>query len=244
MLSEGITVTDMSLLAALPKTDVAVLVAYVAGVVGLGCYFVRRSRSTEGFTVAGRSLPGWAVGLSIFGTYVSSISFLALPGKAYAADWNPFVFSLSLPLAAWMATRFFVPLYRERGDVSAYSYLESRFGPWARSYAAVCYLLTQLARVGTILYLVALALNLLLGWDIRAIIIVTGALVTLYTLLGGIEAVIWTDVVQSIVLSVGAIVCTVLLLCGMPEGPGQLFEIARQNHKFSLGGFVSGLRQF
>ena len=95
----------------LPDADVAVLLIYLAGVVGFGCWFVRRSRTTEGFTAAGRSLPGWAVGLSIFGTYVSSISFLALPGKAYGGNWNPFVFSLSLPVAAWIAVRFFVPFY-------------------------------------------------------------------------------------------------------------------------------------
>ena len=108
---------------------------------------------------AGRSLPGWAVGLSIFGTYVSSISFLALPGKAYNANWNPFVFSLSLPLAAWVGVRFFVPYYRKAGDVSAYRALERRFGSWARLYAVACYLITQVVRVGAIMFLVALALE-------------------------------------------------------------------------------------
>jgi len=217
--------------------DVVVLVVYVIGVVGFGAYFVRRSRSTEGFMAAGRRLPGWAVGLSILGTYVSSISFLALPGKAYSTNWGFFVFSLSLPIAAFIATRFFVPLYRARSQVSAYSYLEDRFGLWARSYATVCYLLTQLARMGSIMFLVALALHSLLGWDERCIIVATGVLVTLYTLLGGIEAVIWTDVVQSIVLIGGAIVSAALLLFGMPEGPGQLFAIGAEQGKFSLGSF-------
>lgn len=217
--------------------DIIVLVGYVVLVVGLGSYFWKKSGSPEAFTAADRSLPGWAVGLSILGTYVSSISFLALPGKSYAADWNPFVFSLSLPLAAWMAVRFFVPLYREHGDVSAYSYLEKRFGAWARVYAGVCYLLTQLARMGSIMFLVALALHSLLGWDMVTIIVLTGLLVTVYTLLGGIEAVIWTDVVQSIVLVSGALTCAVVLLFSMPEGPGQLFAIAGEHSKFSLGSF-------
>jgi len=217
--------------------DTAVLVVYVAGVVAFGCYFVRRSRSTEGFTAAGRSLPGWAVGLSILGTYVSSISFLAVPGKAWKGNWNSFVFSMSLPIAAWIAVRFFVPLYRKRGDVSAYSYLEARFGAWARSYAGICYMLTQLARVGSIMFLVALALSELLHWPVEAIIIGTGILVTLYTLLGGIEAVIWTDVVQSIILVGGALISAVVLLFGMPEGPGQLFSVACAEGKFSLGSF-------
>ena len=93
------------------------------------------------------------------GTYVSSISFLALPGKAFAANWNPFVFSLSLPLATWIAVRWFVPFYRRGGRDSAYEHLEARFGAWARTYAAACYLLTQIARMGTVIYLLALPMH-------------------------------------------------------------------------------------
>lgn len=221
----------------LPVIDLIVLVVYVGGVVALGCWFVRKSGTTDEFMAAGRSVPGWAVGLSILGTYISSISFLALPGKAFSSNWNPFVFSLSLPLAALIATKWFVPYYRKGGHVSAYSRLEERFGTWARTYAVICYLLTQIARVGTIMYLVALALSPLLGWDVKVIILVTGFLVTLYTLLGGIEAVIWTDVMQSIVLVGGAVVCAVLLLVDMPGGADHLFSVAAEHDKFSLGSF-------
>ena len=225
----------------LPWIDLAVLLVYLAGVTAFGCWFVRRSRSTEGFMAARRSLPGWAVGLSVFGTYVSSISFLALPSKAFDTNWNFFVFSLSLPVAAWLAVRFFVPFYRRAGEISAYNHLEHRFGPWARTYAVVCYLLTQVARTGTIAYLVALAMSSLVGWSVPTIILITGGLVTVYTLLGGIEAVIWTDVVQSIVLIAGAAACVLVLLLGMPEGPGQIFRIAAEHGKFSLGSFAPSL---
>lgn len=218
--------------------DLGVLLIYGLGVTGVGLVFYRRAASVEGFTLAGRRLSGWVVGLSIFGTYVSSISFLALPGKAYVSDWIVLAFAMSLPLAAWMAARWFVPLYRSSRDASAYAYLERRFGLWARLYAASFYLLTQLARMGTILFLVALALERLTGWDIAAIIVVTGVLVTLYTVVGGIEAVIWTDAVQSVVLTVGALVCAVILPFGMPKGPSQLFTIAAEYRKFSLGSFA------
>ena len=221
----------------LRTTDLVVLVIYMAGVFGLGCWFSRKSGKTEEFMAAGRSLPGWAVGLSIFGTYVSSIGFLGNTGKAFGGNWNSWVFGLSLPIAALIAVRYFVPLYRSGDQVSAYYHLEKRFGPWARTYALLCYLLSQLARIGTILYLVALALAPLTGWDVKTIILLTGFLVTIYTLLGGIEAVIWTDVAQSIVLIAGAVLCAVLLLTGMPEGPGQLFEVANEHGKFSLGSF-------
>lgn len=225
----------------LPLADLAVLVGYLAGVVAFGSWFVLRSRSTEGFMAAGRSMPGWVVGLSIFGTYVSSISFLALPGKAFAGNWSPFAFSLSLPIAAVVATRWFVPFYRASGAISAYDHLERRFGTWARAYAAVCYLLTQVARMGSVMYLLALPLCHLLGWDIRLVILAVGALTTLYTCLGGIEGVIWTDAVQSLVLIAGALVCAAIIPFDMPEGPGQLFRIAAEHGKFSLGSLGAGL---
>ncbi|MDA7618764.1 sodium:solute symporter, partial [Verrucomicrobia bacterium] len=221
----------------LRTTDLLVLLLYMGGVFGLGCWFVRKSGKPNEFMAAGRSLPGWAIGLSIFGTYVSSIGFLGNTGKAYGSNWNSWVFGLSLPIAAFIAVKWFIPIYRGGQEVSAYYHLEKRFGPWARTYALVCYLLAQLARIGTILYLVALALAPLTGWSVTTIILVTGILVTFYTLIGGIEAVIWTDVVQSIVLILGALLCAVLIIRGMPEGLGQLFEIARDNEKFELGSF-------
>jgi SSS family solute:Na+ symporter len=221
----------------LRTADLVVLLVYMLGVFALGCWFARKSSQPQEFMAAGRSLPGWAVGLSIFGTYVSSIGFLGNTGKAYGGTWNSWVFGLSLPIAAIIAVRWFIPLYRSGDEISAYYHLERRFGPWARTYALVCYLLSQLARIGTILYLVALALAPLTGWDIKAIILITGTLVTVYTLLGGIEAVIWTDVVQSIVLIAGALFCAVLLLTDMPRGAGQLFDIANASEKFSLGSF-------
>lgn len=99
------------------------------------------------------------------------------------------------------------------------------------------YLLTQLMRTGTILFLLALTLNVILGWNMVTIIIITGASVMIYALLGGIQAVVWTDAIQGIILILGALVCAIVLIFSMPEGPGQLFQIAADNHKFSLGSF-------
>ena len=221
--------------------DGLVLAAYFGTVLVVGFSFRRRSASVEGFTAAGRSLSGWLTGLSILGTYISSISFLALPGKAFAANWNPFVFSLALPLATWIAVRWFLPFYRRSGHVSAYEHLEARFGTWARVYASVCYLLTQLARMGAVMYLMALPLNVLLGWDIRWIILVTGVSVTAYTFVGGIVAVIWTDAIQTVILVLGAVVCAGWMVGALPGGTGQLLDIAATQDKFSLGSFGADL---
>lgn len=215
--------------------DVAVVAAYVLGVVGLGLALSRRGRLSDRYMAAGRALPGWAVGLSIFGSYVSSISYFANPGKAFAADWNFFVFSLAAIPAAFIATRIFVPFYRRTGAVSAYEHLERRFGPWARTYAVVCFLLTQMARMGTIVYLLALALSPLTGWGVPSIVVAVGAVMTVYTLFGGIEAAVFTGVLQSAVLLAGTVAVLVAVLAAVPGGPAQIVAVGWQAQKFSLG---------
>ncbi|MDT0677642.1 sodium:solute symporter [Autumnicola musiva] len=222
----------------LPVIDLLVFIIYLAAILFFGIsFYFKKGRTTDDYMVGGQRLPSWAIGMSIFATFVSSISFLALPGKAYLSNWNSFVFSLSIPIAALVAVKFFVPLYRKIQSQSAYYYLQERFGPWAKNYASICYLLTQLARMGTILYLLALPMNALLGWDISSIIIFTGIFVIIYASMGGIEAVIWTDAIQGIVLISGALVCLLTIMFSMPEGPGQIVEVGREFDKFSLGSY-------
>jgi SSS family solute:Na+ symporter len=222
--------------------DAVIFFVLVFGNVVFGASFFFRSKTSEQFTTGGRKIPAWVVGMSIFATFVSSISFLALPGKAYSTNWNAFVFSLSIPLASLAAVKFFIPLYRQVGNVSAYYYLELRFGTWARIYASVCYILTQLMRTGAILMLLALPLNALFGWNIKTVIVITGFAVMFYSMVGGIKAVIWTDTIQGIILIAGAVACAVYLTFSMPEGPGQLFRIAEADHKFSFGSFGLSLK--
>lgn len=217
--------------------DIVIFVAYLIGIVIFGSSFYKKNKSSASFTLGNNKIPSWVISLSIFATFVSSISYLALPGQAYLTNWNAFVFSLSIPFASYMAVKFFVPLYRSVNSPSAYTYLENRFGPWAKYYVSVMYLLTQLMRAGTILYLLGILLYALLGWNIEAIIIVTGLSVMLYALLGGIQAVVWTDAIQAIILIAGAVLTIVVILFKMPEGPGQVFEMAAMDHKFSLGSF-------
>jgi SSS family solute:Na+ symporter len=215
--------------------DVAVVAAYLLGISGMGLLLSRRGSESQRYMAAGRALPGWAVGLSIFGAYVSSISYFANPGKAFAGDWNFFVFSLAAIPAALVATSVFVPFYRRAGAVSAYEHLERRFGPWARSYAVVCFLLTQMARMGTIVYLLALALHPLAGWSVPAIVVGVGAVMTLYTLFGGIEAAVMTGVVQSAVLLAGTAAVLIAVVAAVPGGIPQVLAVGWQQHKFSLG---------
>lgn len=223
--------------------DLAIFFIYIVGIAIFGGSFFKKNRSSSSYTMGDNNIPGWVVTMSIFATFVSSISYLALPGNAFQSNWNAFAFSLSLPIASVIAAKYFVPLYRRVNSPSAYTYMEQRFGPWARIYVSLCYLLTQLMRIGTILYLLALTLNAITGWDITTIIIFTGLIVAIYSMLGGISAVLWTDAIQGIILIAGAFACIGFMLFSMPEGPGQVFDIAINNEKFGLGSFSMSLSE-
>jgi SSS family solute:Na+ symporter len=106
------------------SVDLAVFVLYMLAILAFGSCFYRRNTDSDVYTSGGGRLPSWAVGMSIFATFVSSISFLAIPGKSYSSNWNAFVFSLSIPIASIMTVRFFIPHYRRINSISAYTYLE------------------------------------------------------------------------------------------------------------------------
>lgn len=221
----------------LPFFDLSIIIIYLIGMVLVGFYFSRKNKNAEQFTTASGKIPGWAIGASIYATFLSSNTFLGVPGKAFGSNWNAFVFSLSMPLAAWVASKYFVPFYRNTGEVSAYTHLEHRFGAWARTYAVVCFLLTQLARMGSIFFGIALSLQALTGYSMELIMLVMGVCIIIYTVLGGIEAVIWTEVVQAVIKTFGAILILYLIISEMQGGVGKIIDIGVANNKFSLGSF-------
>ncbi|NIJ55936.1 sodium:solute symporter [Dyadobacter arcticus] len=227
----------------LPFIDLVIVIAYLAGMVAVGVYFSRKNTSADQFTKASGSIPGWAIGISIYATFLSSNTFLGVPGKAYGSNWNSFVFSLSMPFAAWVATKFFIPFYRNSGAVSAYTHLEHRFGAWARTYAVVCFLLTQLARMGSIFFGIALSLQALTGFPMSTIMIVVGICIVLYTVMGGMEAVIWTEVVQGVIKTAGALIILYLVVDGVDGGFSKILEVGKADSKFTLGTFTPDFTQ-
>lgn len=222
----------------LPFVDLVIVIAYLVGMVAVGIYFSRKNTNAEQFTKASGRIPGWAIGISIYATFLSSNTFLGVPGKAFGSNWSSFVFSLSMPFAAWVATKYFIPFYRGTGEVSAYTHLEHRFGPWARTYAVVCFLLTQLARMGSIFFGIALSLQALTGYPMSTIMIVVGICIVLYTVMGGMEAVIWTEVVQGVIKTIGALIILYLVVNGVSGGMSGIIDIGKANDKFSLGTFA------
>ncbi len=215
--------------------DVGTIVVYLLGMAAIGVYFARKKKTTEGYFVGNRAFPGWAVGLSMFATSISSVTFLAFPGAAFILDWRQIVQNLTLPLIAVVAILLFIPFFRRGKVMSAYEYLEERFGPLLRLYGAINFIILQFVRLGTVLYLVSIPVQILTGTSIIWVIVIVGVVVSFYTILGGLEAVIWIDVVQAIVLITGAVLPLFFIVDQLPGGLAQIVQDGMKQHKFSLG---------
>ena len=215
--------------------DLTAIVIFLAGMAGMGLWFARKNSSTEAYFLGNRSFPGWAVGISMLGTSISSVTFLALPAAAYILDYRQAVPNMALPLVAVIAVFFFIPLFRQGNMTSAFEYLEKRYGILVRAYAALSFLVLQLVRLAVILYLVAIPVEGMLGIPILWVIVVGGLVVSLYTVFGGIEAVVWTDVVQTFILLGGGLVCLGLMVWEIPGGIGRVIDLGVEYHKFGLG---------
>jgi len=214
--------------------DIITVFIYFAGLILVGIWSTKKIKQTEDYFIGGRKMPGWAVGLSMLGTAISSVTFLAYPGSAYDGNWSRLVQGLMLPLAAFVGVVFFVVYYRRSLFVSAYQYFEHRFGKWGRSYASVVYLCSQIFRMGTVLFLLSIAIEVLTQWNVMVIIILVGILVTLYTVLGGLEAVIWTDVVQTFFLVMGGVVTVSIVFLKVDGGILEVLRLADAADKFNL----------
>ncbi|MFI4910920.1 MAG: sodium:solute symporter [Sedimentisphaeraceae bacterium JB056] len=213
-----------------------VLGVYLAILVGMGFYFSKHEKSTDDFFLAGRRIPSWAAGLSIFGTQLSAITFMAVPAKAYSSNWQYFLGNIAIVLvAAPVAAFIFIPFYRRLNITTAYEYLEKRFNLAVRLFASAIYIVMQLLRMGIVLFLPALALSTVSGIDVRLTILLMGILCTIYTVLGGIEAVIWTDVVQVIVLLAGALLCLFVIIADVGHDVVGMTQVVYEQGKLSLG---------
>jgi SSS family solute:Na+ symporter len=233
--------------AKLGAVDIGILVLYSCVLIGMGIYYVRKTRTADEFMVAGRSIPAWAAGLAVMSAYTSSISYIATPGKAFDSNWHPIIFALCIFPVAWLVCKYAVPYYRKAKLISVYSFLEERLGAWGRIYAALSFLLYMVGRIAVILYLVSLLISKNINPQSRndqvimVVIVIIGLVTVVYTLLGGMEAVIWTDVMQSVVMIVGIIFCAVSLSLKVFAGPEPLIQSAIDVNKFSFGSWDMSL---
>ncbi len=223
--------------------DYVIVILSVILAVGMGLYFARRQKNTETYFAGGGNIPAWAVGMSIFATLISSVTFLAYPGAAYASNWILLVQGLMVPIVLVAMIGVIVPLFRKVIKLSTYEYFERRFGFFARLYSSLAFTLGHFSKMGTVFFLVSLALSEFLNFDIYMIILILGIAIILLTLLGGMEAIIWMDVIQGFMLIGGGLICLGLLLFLPEGGPSTVFSVAKQFDKISFGPYDWDLTQ-
>lgn len=211
--------------------NMAVLIVYLLGTLAVGAFFAFRNRTTDDFFRGGKNVPWWAAGCSIFATMLSSITYMAVPSKAFAQDWVYAFGNLMILAVAPIAIYVALPFFRRIDATSAYEYLEKRFNRIVRRIGSGSFALFHIFRMGVVLALAALALASVTPLTPAQCVIVMGLLSIVYCTLGGIEAVIWTDTLQTVVLMVGALACLYFAITGADAGS---FSAAADAGKFHL----------
>ncbi len=211
-----------------------VLGLYFVGMLWLGFYFMKNEGSTDDFFKAGGRIPWWAAGISIFATTLSAITFIAIPAKAYATNWAMLIFNLCIILIAPVVVRYFLPFFRRFNLNTAYQYLELRFDSTIKWLASSLFILFMITRIAVVLYLPSLALNTVTGFNIYLSILLMGLVTIIYCTTGGIEAVVWGDVIQGIILLAGAILAFGFMLGGVEGGLSGFREIVSDHNKLHM----------
>ncbi|MFZ5429678.1 MAG: sodium:solute symporter family transporter [Bacteroidota bacterium] len=209
-----------------------VLIVYFAGMLMLGFFFMKKEGDTEDFFKAGGRIPWWAAGISIFATTLSAITFIAIPAKSYAADWRMFTFNMTIILIAPIVIRYFLPFFRRFNFDTAYQYLDARFNRSVRWLASALFVFFMVSRISIVLFLPSLALNAVTGFSVYWAIVIMGVVTIIYCTSGGIEAVVWGDVIQGFILLAGAFTALVFMLTGVEGGLGGFLDITAQHNKF------------
>ena len=217
--------------------DWAIIAGYFVFTLWLGWYFSKRQTSSEHFFLGNRNLPGWAVGMSIFATIISSWSFLALPGKSFKDDLQYLMTIAAIPLTVLISVFVIIPVFRQKIKLSAYEYLERRFGLGARFYGNIVFITGHFFKMGMVLYLLCLAIEGATGWGGNALIyliVIVGIITIIYTFFGGIEGVVWTHVIQGFLLLAGGFIGLFFLLFAAKASPAEIISTAYDAGKFKL----------
>ncbi len=211
-----------------------VLVLYFGGMLWLGFFFMKKESTTDDFFKAGGRIPWWAAGISILATTLSAITFISIPAKAYASDWRMFMYNMSIILVVPVVITFFLPFFRRFSLDTAYEYLEIRFNRPVRWMASSLFVFFMVSRIAIVLFLPSLALNAVTGFSVYWAIIIMGMVTIIYCTSGGMEAVVWGDVIQGIILMSGAIIALGYMISGIDGGLSSFIDITSKQQKFNL----------
>lgn len=222
----------------LSPLDYAVLFLYAVATIGLSLAVSRRQQTTNDYFIAGRTIPGWAVAMTLMATLISSGTVVGHPATVFDSGMILLLGNLTLPLILIFVARFIVPFYRRVVKMSAYEFIGTRFGLGGRFYASFGFLADRLFDLGLTLLTTALALNVMTGWSLPTVIWWLAVFTVLYTMIGGIKAVVWTSVIQGGIFVFAALIITGRLLFAPEAGaPFAVVGAAWEGGRFSLGSF-------
>ena len=216
----------------------AVMALYLLAMAAMGLWFMRRNRSSDDYFRGGGRLPWWVVAMSIYATMFSSITFLSIPALTYLTDCRYFVISFGIILLAPVVTHWYLPFFRRLNLTSAYEYLEVRFNLPCRLFASAAFTLFMVARTAIVTYLPAIAVAAVTDLDVNMAIIVVTAITILYCTVGGVEAVVWSDFVQSVILIASTVLIYVLFVCGTDGGWSGFISMGTAAGKFRVFDFA------
>lgn len=210
-----------------------VVAVYLLSMVGVGYWFMKResASSTEAYFRGGQRIPAWVAGLSIFATMLSALTFMGIPARAYETDISWWIGQVPILIIAPLVAFCYLPFFRRLNVTSAYEYLEKRFGLPVRLFASLSFILFHIGRIAIVLYLPALAISAVTGMEVTTAILIMSVLCIIYTVMGGIEAVVWTDAIQALVLMGGAVLCFLLVIYKVDGGFSEVMSIAQRDHK-------------
>ena len=211
-----------------------VLALYLTAMLGMGIYFMRKENGADDFFKGGGRIPWWAAGISIYATMLSAITYMTIPAKAYTTNWTYYPMLWMILLVSFPVIKYYLPYFRKLNVTSAYEILEKRFNLFTRMLASTLFCIFMIVRMAIVLYLPSLALTAVTGIDIYLCIVLMGLVTIVYCTMGGVEAVIWGDVVQGLILVFGAIFAVVYLAMGTEGGIGGCINIALENDKLQL----------
>jgi SSS family solute:Na+ symporter len=215
--------------------DYSIIVAVLLTTLLLGLRYAKNQNTTQSYFAAKGRIPVWAIGMSLLATLISSVTFLGYPGEGFSSNWILLVQGLMVPVVLLGTIWFIVPLFRKVIGLSTYEYFEKRFGLFARYYSSIAFVLRQFAGMGTVFFLLAVALNKMTGGNMYLIIAVVGAIIIAVNLMGGIEAVIWLDVFQGFMLFASGIICLLVLLYSIKGGLPEIWKVASANNRTGFG---------
>jgi SSS family solute:Na+ symporter len=214
--------------------DYIVLVGYMIVILWIGFAASRKKQDESSYFKASKRIPAWAIGMSVLAAIMSSVTFIAYPGKAFDRNWLFLVQGLMVPVVLLAFIWYIVPIYRDSIGISAYEYFEKRFSYVSRLYTSLAFSVLHFTKLGVVLYLPTLAVAQVTGLRQEWLILIIGGATVLYTMIGGMESVIWTDVFQGFLFLAGGLVSLAILLFKAPGGPHNVISTAWSNGKISF----------